>query len=218
MIISSFFIGSWLPTYQPGAVIESNNMGFYTALAATAVSATGTYMEGQAKADAARGQAELGRHNAVVTEKDAIATEAKTRFDQIRQVLSGERTIATMRAFGGASGALVSAGASMHAIAQQLSENELQNALIGHAGRTQADRLRSKAAGFRAGAVYADAQAKNIGTATLLNTGKSFLGSVGAMYDKGMFTSKTPSVTPSTPSFSPLSSHPSFDPGEEMLY
>jgi len=198
MIISSFFIGSWLPTHQPGAVIESNNMGFYTALAATAVSATGTYMEGQAKADAARGQAELGRQNAVVAEKDAIASDRKGEFDRFRAVEKGEQDIGRVVGSGGKSGALVSEGAPAEAIARQAFESEKFVALTGYTARIRSDRLRSKAAGFRAGAAYADAQAKNIRTATLLNTGSSLLGDVGSMYDKGMFTSKTP-----TPVFAP---------------
>ena len=167
-------------------------MGFFTAAAATAAAGVGTYMQGQAQADAVKGQAELGRRNAVVAEKDAIATEAKTRFDQIRQVQAGERAVSTTRARLGSSGARLDVGAPMHIVAAQVVENELQNALIGYSGQTQASRLRSKAAGYRAGAKFADIRADNIRTATLINTGSSLLGNVGAMYDQGMFTSKTP--------------------------
>ena len=169
-------------------------MGFFTAAAATAAAAAGTYMQGQAQADAAKGQAALGEYNAAVAEKDAIATEAKTRFDQIRQVQAGARSVASVRAKAGASGARLDVGAPMHIVAAQVAENEIQNALIGYAGKTQADRHRSRAAGYRAGAKFAEMRADNIKTATLINTGSSLLDNVGAMYDQGMFTSATPAA------------------------
>ena len=186
-------------------------MGFFTAAAATAAKGAGTFMQGQAQADEAKGQAMLGERNAVVAEKDAIAVEAKTRFDQVRQVQAGERSVSSIRAKAGASGAQLDVGAPMHIVAAQVVENELQNALIGHSGQTQADRLRSKAAGFRAGAKFADIRADNIKTATLLNTGSSLLGNVGAMFDQGMFTSSAPaSSTPfnATKSAGPVLNRP----------
>ena len=166
-------------------------MGVFTATAALAFSAAGTYMQGQAQADQAKAQAAQGRRNAAIAEKDAIATEAKTRFDQIRQVQAGERSIGAIRARLGSSGARLDVGAPMHLVAAQAFENELQVALTGYRGQTQASRFRSQAAGLRAGAEFADVRADNIKTATLLNTGSSLLGNVGAMFDQGMFTSRT---------------------------
>ena len=162
-------------------------MGFFTAAAATTAAAAGTYMKGQAEANAAKGQAALGEYNAAVAEKDAKATEAKTQFDRIRQVLAGDRKISSIRV-GNLSENV------MHIVAAQAAENEMQNALIGYAGKIQADRHRSRAAGYRAGAKFAEMRADNIKTATLINTGSSLLGNVGAMYDQGMFTSATPAA------------------------
>jgi len=169
-------------------------MGLYTAIAAAGTSAVGTYMQGQVASSQAKAEAAIGRRNAEVAEKDALATEVKTRFDQVRNVQEGERIVSSLRARMGASGARLDEGAPLHVIAQQTMENELQNALIGYSGRTQANRQRSQAAGYRAGAVFANARAKNAKTAGMINTGTSLLGNVGAMYDQDMFTSKTQAV------------------------
>ncbi len=169
-------------------------MGFFTAAAATATAAAGTYMQGQAASDQAKAQAAQGRRNADVAERDAVATDIKTRFDQVRDVQRGERAVGKVRAKLGTSGAIISDDAPQRIVAEQIMENELQNAMIGYSGATQASRLRSQAAGLRSGADIADIRADSLKTATLLNTGSSLLGNVGAMFDSGMFTSGTESI------------------------
>jgi len=184
-------------------------MGFFTSLAIAGAAAAGSYMQGQAASSQAKAQAAMGRRNAEVAEKDALATEIKTRFDQVRHVEEGERAVSSLRARMGASGARLDEGAPLHIVAQQTMENELQNALIGYEGRTQSNRQRSQAAGYRAGAVFADARAKNAKTAGIINAGTSLLGNVGAMYDQGMFTSKSPSSDYGAPGSATHSGMPS---------
>jgi hypothetical protein len=169
-------------------------MGFFTAMAAAGAvgSAYSAYSQGQAAKAEAQGQADLQRRNAAISEKDALATEAKTQFDQVQQAIQGERDVSTLRAKAGGSGALLTEGAPLRLVAEQTFQNELQNALIGYGGQVQAGKYRSQAAGLRTAAAYSDATAKNAGKAGTLAAATSLLGNVGTMYDKGMFTSKTP--------------------------
>ena len=172
-------------------------MGFFTSMALAGAAGYSAYSQGQAAADEAKGQANMQRRNAAIAEKDALATETKTIFDQVQQAQQGERNVSRIRASAGASGAVISEGAPLRLIAEQTFQNELQNALIGYSGQVQAGRYRSQAEGMRIGAKYSDAQAKNAKKAGAINAATSLLGNVGTMYDKGMFTSKTksPSVS-----------------------
>ena len=171
-------------------------MGFFTSMALAGATAYSAYSQGQAAADEAKGQASMQRRNADLAEKDALATETKTIFDQVQQVQQGARDVSTIRAKAGVSGAVLTEGAPLRLVAEQMFQNELQNALIGYSGQVQAGRYRSSAAGMRTAAGYADATAKNASRAGTLSAATSLLGNVGTMYDKGMFTSKTTAVTP----------------------
>ena len=131
-------------------------MGFFTAAAATGAAALGTYMQGQAQADAAKAQAKLGERNAVVAEKNARASELKGGFDRIRAVLQGDRNMASKRVGVAHSGARLDSDAAIRLFAEQANEDEIQVALTGYNAKTRTDQYRSKAAGFRAGAKYAD--------------------------------------------------------------
>ena len=166
-------------------------MGFFTSLALAGAAAYSAYSQGQAAKAEAQGQANMQRYNAGLAEKDALATETKTIFDQVQQVQQGDRDVSTIKAKAGASGAVLTEGAPLRLVAEQMFQNELQNALIGYSGQVQAGRYRSQGAGMRIAAGYSDMQASNADKASKLNAATSLLGNTGTMYDKGMFSSKT---------------------------
>lgn len=165
-------------------------MGLMTAIAAgaTAAKTYGSYMQGVAQSDAERAQARIADYNASVAEQDARVIEAKTRFDQLRQLQRGRQIMGTLRARLGASGAMVDEGAGYEIQADQAFELALENALIGRTGQTQASRVRSQATGYRLNAAYSRMRAKNAGRAGLLNAGADLLGGVSSMNQQGMFT------------------------------
>ena len=100
-------------------------MGFYTAMAAAGATlkAGGTYMESRAAADQREAQADISRHNAFVSQRDAAANDMVTRLRQVRQVEQGDRTVGSLRAGIGASGASLDSDASIRIIADQITEN-----------------------------------------------------------------------------------------------
>ena len=162
-------------------------MGFFTAAAAIAASAYGTYSSSKAKHDAEKGQARINDYNARVAEQDARATEQMTKFEQLQQLRRGQRIMGSLKARLGASGALVSEGAPLALLADQAFELELENALIGAQGRTQASRYQSEAQGYRLGAGTARQRASAATTAGYLNVGSTILGGFSSMYGQGMF-------------------------------
>lgn len=162
-------------------------MGLITTIAAVGMAAYGAYSSAKGKSDAAKGQAKIAKYNAAVAEQDARATEEMTKFEQIRQVQRGEKIMGNLRAKLGASGALLSEGAPLALQAEQAFELELENALIGQQGRTQAARYRSEAQGYRMGAKVQRRAATNALTAGWLNTGSTILGGASSMYSQGMF-------------------------------
>ena len=162
-------------------------VGTALAIGGMAMNAYGSYKSGKANKDAAKAQAALGEFNAKVSEQDAIATEMKTKFDQVRQIRMGERIMGRTRAKLGASGAVLSEGAPLAVMADQAFELELENALIGHEGMTEAARHRSDAVAMRMGASAAERRGKAAMTAGYINAGASLLSGFGSMYNQGMF-------------------------------
>ncbi len=156
-------------------------------IAGLAMGAYGTYSSGQAGKKDAEAQAALGEYNAEVAEKDAKATELQTQFEQFRQIKRGAKIAGTTKAGLGASGAMVSEGAPLRLMAEQAFELELENALIGQQGRTQAARYRSDATAYRKGAQMSRARGSAAETAGNLNTGSTILQGFGSMYKQGMF-------------------------------
>ncbi|MCP5006509.1 MAG: hypothetical protein GY941_21605 [Planctomycetes bacterium] len=162
-------------------------MGFWTTLAVAGATAGSTFMQARAAADAERGQAAQMRHAADIDERDALAIDIDTDFRQIRTVEAGERHRGSLKASLGGSGAIVSEGAPSELLAEQDFENALEVALIGQQGNVAASRLRSQAAGQRAGAKFADKRSRNALLSGVVGAGVGLLGDMYTMRSEGMF-------------------------------
>lgn len=161
-------------------------MGIATAIG-LGMQAGSVYAQGQAEAAEASTQAALANYNARVSELNARAREQRTKFDQIRQQMRGRKVMGTLRARLGASGAMISEGAPLNLLAEQAFELELENALIGYEGMTEAAQLRSQAQFQRAQADIYRKRAGSYRRAGAIGAGATLLGGFGQMYEAGMF-------------------------------
>jgi hypothetical protein len=161
-------------------------MAFAAVLAGTALSAVSTYQAGRAREANARGQQALALYNARVQEQTAKAIEMKGKFDQIRFQRRARAIQGKLRARLGASGALMTTGAPLFALAETASELALESALIGYETITQAARARSGAALSRAQASIQGQKARFAKRAGGLGAAVDILGGVQDMDDRGM--------------------------------
>jgi hypothetical protein len=74
--------------------------------------------------------------------QEAKSVEAVTQFKQVRQAEESARSISSMEAAAGVSGAVTTTGAPLMAIAKQAAENQLTNLMIGYEGTEEAKGLR----------------------------------------------------------------------------
>jgi len=105
------------------------------AIGGAGVGAYGAIQEGDAANAAGMNAEKIGR-------MQAKEIEAKTGFDQLRQAEEGARTLSTIEAAQGASGAVTTQGSPLLVKAKQASELELENMMIGREGGIAADRAR----------------------------------------------------------------------------
>jgi len=87
----------------------------------------------------------ISEYNARVQEQEARQIEARTALAQRRQAEAGERTMGALRARLGKAGAVMTTGAPLMIQAEQASELEMENLMIGYKGATAAQRTRSQA-------------------------------------------------------------------------
>jgi len=148
-------------------------MGFDPAtlmLAGTALGAFGEYQAGQ-------DQSAMAEYNAKVQEREAQAAEQKAMIESRRQAAEAARQMSTLRARMGASGVISTTGAPLEIQAEQARQSELENAMIGYEGVTEAQRLRSGAAQTRyAGKVAKQASRIKAGTTLLTGFGQAYGG------------------------------------------
>lgn len=164
-------------------------MGFAALLTAGGIGlqAFGKYREAQYAEAQAKAQADMMRYNQQVAEQNAKAIEAKTTFDQLRELRRGKKRVGRLRARLGASGVLMDEGAPANILAEQAYENALEVGLIGYEGQVAASRQRSAGTlyGAQAG-IYKDRassykQAGRLGVGTTLLTGFSGMGQQGML-------------------------------------
>jgi hypothetical protein len=147
---------------------------------------------GQGRAAVAQGKAEqkIANYNADVLDSEAKAREYKTRFDQLRHRAYANRVIGSLRANQGMSGAVMDVGTPFDVVAEQMSELDLENAMIGYEGVNEASKLRSQATITRIQGKYARKVGENAQTASYINAGSSLLSSFGTAYALGLFDKK----------------------------
>ncbi len=137
-------------------------------VAGTAMSAYGTYQEGQAASAEAK-------YNAQMKEREAKAIEQRTAVQQQRQAEEADRRRGAMAAQLGASGAVTSAGSPLMLMAEQRAQDSLESMMIGYEGREQALGAR------QAGAMY-KMQAKSAKQAGIIGAGSTLLHGFGQAY------------------------------------
>lgn len=164
-------------------------MGVATALllGGAALSAGGQIGQGRAAAAQGKAQEKIANYNAAVLDSEAKAREYKTRFDQLRHRAYANRVIGSLRANQGMSGAVMDVGTPFDVVAEQMSELDLENAMIGYEGVNEASKLRSQATISRIQGKYAKKAGKNAQTASYINAGAGLLSTFGTMSSLGMF-------------------------------
>jgi hypothetical protein len=164
------------------------NMSFTALLTAGGIGlqAFGAYRQAQYAEAQAKAQAGMMRYNQQVAEQNAKAIEAKTTFDQLRELRRGKKRMGRLRARLGASGVLMDEGAPANILAEQAYENALETALVGYEGRVAASRQRAAGTLYGAQAGIYGQQAKSYRQAGRLGVGTTLLTGFSRMGQKGM--------------------------------
>ena len=138
------------------------------AAAGAGASAYGTYQQGQAAEAQGKSQQDMANYNARVAEQEAKAKELRAGFAQKRQAKKAAEIKSSQIAKLAAGGGLGSPVAG-DLVAEQASELDLENLLIGYEGQVGAEQSRSQATldrmqgGLYAKAGKATAKRANIG-------------------------------------------------------
>ena len=115
-----------------------------TAIAGTAVATYGQYQQGQAAEAQGKSQQDMANYNARVAEQNAKAKELRAGFAQKRQAKKAAEIKSSQIAKLAAGGGLGSPVAG-DLVAEQASELDLENLLIGYEGQVGAEQSRSQA-------------------------------------------------------------------------
>ena len=152
--------------------------------ASIAATAIGGVMQAQAASVEGESAQNIANYNAQVAEQDAKAVEQRTALEQRREAQAAARRQSTLEARLGAEAVVSTAGAPLLMQAKQASESELQNLMVGYEGATQAARLRSQAAGIRAGGKLARQRGRARATGALIGAGTSVITGFAAGREK----------------------------------
>lgn len=114
-------------------------------IAGSFAAARGQEYAGEVSAQESLTAAAVADYNAKVKEREAQAIEQKSRFESQRQASAAARTMSALEAKLGASGGATTSGVPLLLLAEQQSESDLENLMIGYEGRVEASRARSEA-------------------------------------------------------------------------
>ena len=149
-----------------------------TSLVGTGVAAYGQYQQGQAAEKEAKSAQNMANYNAKVEEQKAEAIRKRAAFDQKRQAKQASEARSSLIARLGTSGGLGSPVAG-DLVAEQESELELENLLIGYQGEVGAKKAESQATLDRLQGSLASKKGKNLRTASYYGAGSSLLTGFG---------------------------------------
>jgi hypothetical protein len=113
-------------------------------VAGTAIGAAGSIQGGMAAEAEGKSQQNMANYNAALQEREAKSIEARTALQQKQQAEASDRAQSTMRAGLGASGAVTTAGSPLLIQAEQASQAEMENLMIGYQGSEEALSARSQ--------------------------------------------------------------------------
>jgi hypothetical protein len=150
-------------------------------IAAAAISAQGQMEAGKAADAQAKSEQNMANYNAALGEREAKQTEAVTALQQKQQAEASDRAASTSKAGLGASGAVTTTGSPLLIQAEQASQNELQNLMIGYQGAEEATALRSGAALDVMGGKIARQRGSAAKTASYYGAGSTLLSSFSSM-------------------------------------
>jgi hypothetical protein len=155
-------------------------------IATAVVMAAGAIYQGMAESASAKSQANIAQYNAQVQENEAKATEQRAITATQLQAREGARLIGKMRAGAAKSGAVITEGSPLLAIATQESENIRENQYLGYEGVVGAQQLRTQATLDRTQAKVFKQKAKSAKTASYIKAGGSMMSgfSYGGASDK----------------------------------
>lgn len=162
-------------------------------IAATAMTAGSQIMAARHADAMGKNNQAIMDYNAKVDEQNAQAVEQQTMYEQKQQAENADRSLSSMRAGLGASGAVTTEGSPLEVMAKQASEFEQDNLMTGYEGRTRANQWRNQAtADTMTGRMYriAGKNARNAGYMAAGGTLLTGFGKSGA-FDKP--TTATPS-------------------------
>jgi hypothetical protein len=160
----------------------------------TAMSAAGSIQGGMAAEAEGKSQQNMANYNAALQEREAKSIEARTALQQKQQAEAADRAQSTMRAGLGASGAVTTAGSPLLIQAEQASQAEMENLMIGYQGSEEALAARSQGKLDIMSGKIARQKGSAAKTAGFMNAGSTLLtgfGSAGYMGGWG----KTPGTT-----------------------
>ena len=146
-------------------------------IAAMAVMAAGKIYEGMAANAQGKSEQNMANYNAALSEREANMTEQKTAYQQKLQAEEASRRQSTMRAGLGASGVVSTEGSPLLIQAEQASQDEFQNLLVGYQGQQEATALRSGATLNRMEGKVARQKGKAGLTAGFIGAGSSLMSS-----------------------------------------
>jgi hypothetical protein len=154
-------------------------------LIGAAVGAFGQIQGGLAADAEGKSQQNMANYNAALQEREAQQIEARTALQQKQQAEAADRAASTMRAGLGASGAVTTAGSPLLIQAEQASQSELQNLMIGYQGREEATASMSGAALSRMEGKIARQKGRAAKTAGFLKAGSTLLTGFGSSGTSG---------------------------------
>ena len=163
-------------------------MGVALLLAGTALGAIGQIQQGRVAQSEAKSAQNIANYNAAIMEKEAKATRAKAKFDQIRHAKESARIQSTMRTKIAGQGAYGSGLLEE----EQEAELELERFLIGYEAEVEAQRAESQAEIDRMSGQLAKQRGVSAKQASYVGAGATLLTGFGTA---GMY-KKPPGLTP----------------------
>ena len=174
------------------------------AVVGTTMAAGGQVYSGMAANAQGKSEQNMENYNAALSEREAGMTEQRTALQQKQQAEEASRRQSTMKAGLGASGVVSTEGSPLLIQAEQASQDEFQNLLVGYQGQQEATALRSGATLNRMEGKVARQKGKAGMTAGFIGAGSTLM---SGFANSGMF-AKSPGATPGG---SPLSGGPKTD-------
>ena len=149
-------------------------------LAATAMKAGGEAWGGMIQAQESKTQEAMAKYNAMLALQEAGQIRKATKFQRVREREAGARSMSTMRAQMGMSGARSDVGTALLVAGEAAKEIELNDLLLAYEGEISARRKESEAAMTRMQAKIYGKRAQYQRTAGFIGAGTTLLQGFGS--------------------------------------